>query len=142
MANPFQLFETDESLETKGINLDYGDFEITVARAGGANSTYETAVLEIHKKHKYKLENGLFKGDEANSVMAEVYARTVVKGWRSKKYGEGKLEGKDGKPIEFSVQAVVDLLIALPALFADIRERAQKIADFRREQLEADVKNS
>ena len=53
-----------------------------------------------------------------------------------------RIEYGVGKPIEFSVQAVIDLLIALPALFADVRERAQKIADFRREQLEADVKNS
>lgn len=142
MANPFELFETDESLETKGINLDYGDFEITVARAGGSNSAYENAMLDVHKKHRYKLENGLFKGDEANRTLAEVYAKTVVKGWRSKKFGEGKLEGKDGKPIEFSEANVVDLLVRLPALFADVRQRAQAIGDFRREQREADVKNS
>lgn len=142
MANPFELFETDAAVEVEGVNLDYGDFEITIARAGGANTAYETAVLEVHKKHKYKVENGLFKGDEANSVMAEVYAATVVKGWRSKKYGEGKLVGKDGSPLAFTTENVKALLIALPALFADIRERAMKIADFRRAQLEDDVKNS
>lgn len=142
MAGPFAIFETDEDLETKGINLDYGDFEITVARAGGSNSAYEKAILEVHKKHKYKLENGLFQGDEANRVLAEVYATTVVKGWRSKKFGEGKVENKDGTPLDFSVANVVGLLVALPALFADVRDRASKIADFRREQLEADVKKS
>ncbi|MNV75702.1 hypothetical protein D3C71_1690130 [compost metagenome] len=142
MAGPFDIFETDQALEKQGINLDYGDFEVTVARAGGSNTAYEKAMLDVHKKHKYKLENGLFAGDEANRVLAEVYAATVVLGWRSKKFGEGKLEGKGGKPIEFSRQAVADLLVALPALFQDVRARATAIGDFRKAQLEADVKNS
>ncbi len=142
MAGPFDIFETDENVETAGVELDYGDFWVLVARAGGSNRKFENIMTEVYKKHKFQLDNGLFKGDAANLKLAEVYADAVVLNWGSKQLGAGKIPGRDGKPIVFSRDAVVDLLVALPALFQDVREQASKIALFRKAALDEMVGNS
>ena len=38
MTSPYDIFKTDATTETEGLVLDYGDFQIRIARAGGSSA--------------------------------------------------------------------------------------------------------
>ncbi len=44
----YEQLETDKALETKGVEIDYGTFRVTLARAGGANKKYEKLFKKTH----------------------------------------------------------------------------------------------
>jgi len=66
--------------------------------------------------------------------MAEVYAETVLLGWTG-------VADENGTPLPFTKENCVKLLTDLPDLFRDIQEQAQRVANFRAADLEADAKN-
>lgn len=157
MSDVYKMFETDEQVEQEGVLLNYGKFRILIARAGGANRKFAKVFREKAKPFKYALDHNKMSEDDSNRVMAEVYAETVILGWESivknketgepelKANGEPKLqkkiEDKDGKLMEFSVENCVQLLMDLPELFRDIQQQASTMDAFQKEEEEEDSKN-
>ncbi|MGQ0664604.1 MAG: hypothetical protein ACT4P2_13710 [Pseudomonadota bacterium] len=135
MPGPYQQFTTDPVLETEGIVLDYGDFKITIARAGGANRKFGKALDAKLKPHRRQIELGTLDDKLATRLMAEAYAEAVVRGWSG-------MTDADGHPLPFSRENAVQLLSDLPDLFRDVQEQASRIALFRRQSLEDSEKNS
>jgi len=135
MTSPYAQFQTDESLETEGVVLDYGDYQIRIARAGGANKRFAKVLEAKQKPHRRQIQNETLDEGVARKLLAESYAEAVVLGWDN-------LTGPDGKPMPYSKQNCVKLLLDLPDLFADIREQAAKVALFRREEIEEAAGNS
>lgn len=132
--NPYQMFKTNEALESeKGKELNYGEFQITIHRAGGANQKYAKVASTKLKPYARQLHTKTADPKVIEKVMAEIYAEAVIIGWKNVKDGEGKA-------MAFNKTNVVKLLTDLPELFADIQRAADDVALFREEELEADAK--
>ncbi len=150
MAGPYELFKTDDDLETGGVVLNYGEFKIRIARAGGANKKYSRVLESKSRPHRRAIQAGTLDESTDLRLFAEVYAEAVVLGWsRVVKGKDGKesevqneLLGPDGEEIPFTKENVIKVLLDLPDLFSDIREQSTKVSTFRREaERETDAKN-
>lgn len=132
----YKTFGTSADLENgKGIDLDYGDDGVIVIhRAGGANKKYTSVAAQKLKPYTRKLQNGTADPEAINKVMAEIYAESVIIGWRG-------VKDENGKDLKFTKENVVKLLIDLPDLFEDIQEQATKISNFRASENEDIAKN-
>ena len=140
--SPYAMFQTDEAVEQAGVTIEYGPFYFKVARAGGANNRYRDTLRERLRPHMRALNNGVMNDELANRIYRDVFAETVVLGWGSEAHGEGKIAGPDGKPIEFSADAVKQLFKDLPDLASDLMQQAQSFNNFRAAIAELDAKNS
>lgn len=135
MSSIFEAFETDTDLEKKGITLDYGEFKFLIARAGGANKRYQKRMEALTRPYRRAIQTETLSNDKADELIMQAFAETVVLGW------EGVVD-KEGKAIEFSYKACMELFKRLPDLFAEIRDQAGKWSLFKRDMQEADSKNS
>lgn len=133
-GSPYAMFKTDKKLETDGIILDYGDFKIKIARAGGNNTKYAEVLKRVSKPYRKAIEKEVLSEEIGRKILIEVFAEVVVIGW------DGVLDEK-GKPLTFSPANAKKLLNDLPDLFADIQEQASKASNFRQEELEEAAKN-
>ena len=134
MSGPYSVFLTDKTLEKEGIVLDYGDFKIKVARAGGSNAAFQKALTSKIRPYKRQLDAGTIPDDVAEKLFLEVYAESVVLGW------EGVTD-EDGKPLPFSKENAVKLFSDLPDLFRGVQNQAAAISNFRAEVTEDTIKN-
>lgn len=130
MSSIYEVFDTDRSAEETGIRLNYGEFSITIARAGGANKRFSKMLERRLEPHQRAIQAGLMDDDRARKILAEVFAETVVLGWDN-------VPDREGKLIVFSKEACAKLLLELPELFDDLREQATKASNFRQAQREA-----
>lgn len=143
-STPYDLFKTDEKMEAEqGITLDYGDFKIQIARAGGSNKRYSKLLNKKLRPHRRRLETDTMEEETARKIMIETFASSIIIGWESKDE-EGKfvvgIHDEDGAIIEYNKQNVFDTLVKLPDLFRDIQIQADKVSLFRAEELEQDLK--
>lgn len=134
MSGPYSVFRTDKALEKEGIVLDYGDFKIKVARAGGANSAFQKALTAKIRPYKRQLDAGTIPDDVAEKLFLDVYAESVVLGW------EGMTD-ENGNPLPYSKENAVKLFSDLPDLFRDVQNQAAAISNFRAEVTEDTIKN-
>ena len=137
----YTLFKTNESFETDGVWIEYGQNEagdpirIKIARAGGQNVTFNKALEKASRPYKKAIQMGTLDNKSADNIYKEVFAETVVLDWMN-------IEDAKGKPIEFKKENVLKLFGDLPDLFADLREQATDISIFREEVMEEDLGNS
>lgn len=145
-------FATDESLETKGIVLDYGDDRITIARAGGANKKFSRLLERKTKPIRRALMVGGIDNDRSNAILREVYAEAVILKWEvntgtitTPKWEPGirpedaGVDGKDLLPV--NKENILKVLVNLPDLFFDIQQQAAAGALFRTEINEVSAGN-
>jgi len=123
MNSIYNALKTDPAAEQDGIVLDFGDFTVTVARAGGENEKFKKALRRRMDKHKRAIQFESLPEEVANRILAECYAEAVVLGW------EGVCD-EQGNEIPYSPEACMKLLQELPEFFATIREEASKISNF------------
>jgi hypothetical protein len=142
----YELFSSDPSAEKEGIALDYGEFRVTIARAGGANKRYAKLLNQKSKPFQRLIQLDQLDNDKAIEILMDVHSLCVVKNWEVKdedgKWVDG-IESADGKAILPVTPAnIFDTFKALPDLFADIREQAEKGALFRNALREEAAGNS
>ena len=82
--SPYAMFKTDKNLEENGIWLDYGDFRILVARAGGNNQKYKIRLAAKMKPYIRAIHNGTMSEEKAENILREVYTETVILAWETK----------------------------------------------------------
>ncbi len=137
----YSLFKTDESLETDGILIEYGEasngepIRFRIARAGGQNTVFTKALEKATRPYRKAIQTGMLDDKTADKLYKGVFAEHVVLGWEN-------VEGPDGKPIEYSKENALTLFKDLPDLFLDLREQAGNVSLFRQEVMEADLGNS
>lgn len=147
--SPYALFETDKDVERAGVKIDYGPFYFQVARAGGANTRFRDVLRQRMAPHKRAVATETMSDDLADKISIDVFAETVVLGWGRTVKVEGKpdkdepgvITGRDGKDVQFSVEAVKQLFKDLPDLARDIMQQAQSQALFRSAIAELDAGN-
>lgn len=168
----YKQFSTDAELEKSGVDLDYGDFKIKVARSGGKNTRFAKIFEEKMKPMRRAVQTDTLENARAEQLLREAFAEGVVLEWavlvvankdgtpkgnppelaghyRDKQGKEPEhsvfiqgIESPDGKILPYTTENVIETFKALPDLFADIREQAGKVGLFRREDQETDAKNS
>lgn len=131
--SPYGLFKTDSNVEKVGVELDYGEFIIRIARAGGSNVAYLRETEKRFMKYRKLIQAGAFDLTMAEAIQREIYADTIILGWTN-------VVDQDGVEMAFTRENVIKLLTDLPDLFADIREQSTNLTLFR-ENLETDLKN-
>lgn len=139
--SPYDIFGTDPSLEVTGIRIDYGSFYFQIARAGGENTKFRTIVREKMAPYQRAIELGEMDEKVALKVTGEAFAESVVLGWGSPEFGEGKVPGRDGKPVDFSVEACKQMFADLPEMLDDLMKQATKLANFRKAAAADDAGN-
>lgn len=133
--NLYQTFKTNDEMEKQGIDLAYGpECTIKIARAGGSNQRFGKLLGDKLKPYRRQIDNGTMDDAVATRIMAEVYAETVILGWTG-------VTDEAGNHLPFNKENCVKLFIDLPDLFRDVQEQAQRVANFRAADLEADAKN-
>lgn len=132
--------QTDPQKEKNGVPLEYGlnskkeKITFIVAREGGRNVQYQKVAEHIFKPFRRQIQHNQIDPDILDGLLAEVYAKCVVKGWTG-------VEDENEQPLEFSEKNVVKLLTDLPVVFDAIKEVARDFNQFLLEGLEADAKN-
>lgn len=144
MKSPFEQFGTSGSSELSGVWLNFGTFEISVARAGGKNLRYDKVREQYFKDFRRAAELGELSDDIATPILAEVYADTIVQGWRTRQEDNGYVNtiiGPEGEPWEYNRANVVKFLSTLPDLFRIIRMNSENWQNFRQALVDDAVKN-
>ena len=77
-------FMTSEHLETKGMIVDYGEFRVTLARAGGSNKRYLQRMAAATKPYRRLIENNQMDQKKLQDLTIEVFADTVILLWEVK----------------------------------------------------------
>ena len=125
--------------------LDYGDFRVTIARAGGANKRFQKT-LEARTRHlKRLIQTDSLDNEQAEPIVREVYAEAVVLDWELKQpdgsWVQG-IEGPGGEVLPVNKENILLTFNNLPDLFADVKEQALKASLFRSALKEEAAKNS
>lgn len=139
----YNVFETDENLETSGIVVDYGDFRVRVASAGQGNKEYVRYAEKKLKPVRKAMDVGALSNKRSQAIMADIYAETVILGWevlQGKEWVSG-IENSKGEIVDFNKENVMVALNDLPRLFLDLQEQAMLLSNFRKSDLEEEGKN-
>ena len=140
----YKQFATDKELEKKGIVLDYGQFRVTVARAGSANHKFVRTHEMLTKPVRRLIEQEILPVEKEREISRQLYAKSVVLNWEVKddkeKWKQG-IEAPDGSILPYTEENVINTFAALPDLFADIQIQSSKMQLFRVADREADAKN-
>jgi len=143
----YQQFGTDKNLEKSGIVIDYGDFRVTVARAGSANSKFVRTHEFLTKPVRRLIDQDLLPVDKQQEINRALYAKAVVLNWEVKETKGDKetwkqgIEGPDGSILPFNEENLIATFAALPDLFLDIQVQSSKMKLFMAAEREADAKN-
>lgn len=121
-------FGTDQGFETDGVDVHLGDDAyITIRRAGGANRAYVECTRRLLQKHRRAIAADTMTDTESEALMAEIYAETIVIGWRGIEL--------DGTTLLYSRANVLRLFQELPDVAKVVQEEAQRAANFRADEV-------
>lgn len=134
MTSLYEMYETSEDLETKGVDLQIGPAKFRVARAGGENTKFRKRVEVLTRPHRKQIQSGNMDPKVMEQLSMEAMIDTVLLGWTG-------VTGKDGKEIKYSKAAAKKLFTDLPDLYLTIVEEAGNHANFRAALVEEDAKN-
>lgn len=120
---------TDPAIEQEGVNLSFGQGRfITILRAGGSNTAYNTYSAFQFKKHAKELKHGELEEAQAAEIMYDIYATKVVVGWKG-------WVGNDGQEIPFSIDACKRLFRESKEIYRVVREESENLDNFRYEEV-------
>lgn len=125
----FDLFDTNKNSEVEGIiHRVTPEISFTLARAGGANARYSKVLAAKMRPYTRQIADETIDIDLANDILIEVFAETVLLGWKG-------ITDAEGNEIPFTVENAVALFKQLPDLFFDVRDHAGKMANFRAQEI-------
>jgi hypothetical protein len=142
---------TDPAKEQAGIVKDFGDFVVTVARAGGSNEAYGRIMAELYLPYEQVMALDEMPEDKARELWYQGVARTVIKHWAFKSpdpENHKKTILRDGLGIDDQGQVVpateaniIELFKAAHELFIEIRSFAERRENYSRANMQAAAKN-
>lgn len=147
----YDSFRSDISAEQEGVILDYGAFRVTIARAGGANKSYERILEALTKPYRRAIQLETLDPKVSEKIMKEAMAKAIILNWEVLVDAEGNpdpdgtdwkqgLEDPDtGALLGFSWENVMTVLQhkEIQNLYHDLRVQSGKEALFlqtRREE--------
>lgn len=148
----YELYKTDSSLEKQGKEFLFADGQIRVklSRAGGSNQKFEKILAANSKPYRRAIQAELITNEKANELLMLTYSEAVVQSWETlveKEDGtESFVSGLYLEGIEELQPATKDNIFkvfqALPDLFKEMAEEANKLTNYRSYEKEEDAKNS
>lgn len=138
----FSAFETDKEKTVKGTPVQipqakYDDGTLPVfylARMSETNPEYQRTLEAKTRPFKRKIETDTITESEAHELNVDIFCTAILKNWDN-------VRGKDGKDIPFSVGKAKDLMNALPDLHKILVAEARNIENFKKQELEEELKN-
>lgn len=136
----FKQFATNKEAEQDGIWVEYGPNDdgtipgFKISRAGKSNKKWAKAIERATKPHRRAMELGTMDNTVAEKLMQGVFIESILTDWRN-------VQGKDGKALQLTKESATSLFEALPELYDDLNDKANKAAIFRDEALENEAKN-
>jgi hypothetical protein len=140
----YKTFDANSDHEKKGVWFDYGSFRIRLARAGGRNQRFAETVMALMKPYRRAIQTDTLPEEKGRELMVEAYAQAIILAWEVKgEDGNWKsgIEARDGSVRDFSKANVIQALVDLPDLFAEIKEQSEKLSNYRDAEREADAGN-
>lgn len=152
----YKQLKTDPSLEKKGVEVTYGTFRVTLARAGGANKTYERLLETRTQPHRRAMKTETMDNSVALDVMRGIYADSIILHWESQDHDGNWVVGIEAAPpvvdgvpkmdapiqiLPYTRENVITAMETLPELLLWFQEDANKLALYRVQYLEEDSKN-
>lgn len=144
----YESFGTDKNLEKNGIVIDYGEFRVTIARAGSANPKFVRTHEMLTKPVRRLIEQEILPKDRELAIQRELYAKAVILNWEVKEVGKDNketwkqgIEGADGTILPFNEENVIATFKKLHDLFVDLQIQANTMKLFLASNREADAKN-
>lgn len=147
----YQKYITDPTKEQGGIVKDFGDFVITVARAGGSNSAYGKVMAELFAPYEQVMALDQMQDEIVSEIWHKVLCRTVIKYWSFKEpspenpkqqtlvAGLGRDEG--GNIVEATEENICELFKQAKELFVEIRVFAEQRENYSLLNRQAATKN-
>ena len=140
----YAQFTTDETLETEGVEIDYGPFMVTIARAGGSNKRFARVMEAKTKPHRRAIQTETLDAERAAAILRESYAEAVILKWQTKVDGKFKVgieNPNGGALLPVTPDNIVATFVFLPDLFLDLQVQATRITLFRETIMEDDAGN-
>lgn len=143
----YKQFGTDKELEKNGVVIDYGEFRVTVARAGSANPKFVRTHEMLTKPVRRLIEQEALPRERELAIKRELYAKAVILNWEvnetkgDKETWKQGIEGPDGTILPFNEENVIATFENLPDLFVDLQIQANTMKLFLASNREADAKN-
>lgn len=140
MSGLYKQFAMDKSLEKDGVDVQYGknddgsEIVFRIARAGGANTQFAKVSEHKLKPHMRQIQTKTADKDVLDGVMKEIYAETVILGWRG-------VQDREGNELPFTRDNVLRVLNELPELWKDVQRMADEVALYREQIREANSGN-
>jgi len=128
--------ETSPEAEAEGIRIEFSDFYMVCARAGGANKAYTKLLDKKTKPLRGESESGKLSEEKAMAVLKDVFSHTIVKSW-----GGPGLVDRDGNPMDCTPENVLRVFTDLHDVFLHVRAEVNKATNYLKSELEADAKN-
>lgn len=137
-------FRSDTAAEQDGVELDYGPFRVTIARAGGANRSYERIMEALTKPYRRAIQLETLDQKISEKIMKEAMAKAIVLNWETLVDADGApdpdgtdwaqgLEDPDtGELLPFTWENVMQVLQhkEIQNLYNDLRIQSGKEALF------------
>lgn len=148
MAIPaiYDRFITDKKKELEGVDKDFGDFVLTLARGGGANEDYFKVMAEMFAPYQQVMSIDEMSEDKARELSYRLLSRTVIRNW---KFKENKILsvglGRDfdtGEVISPSEDNIVELFTAAHELYLEIKRFIENRTNYAAQNRQAAAKNS
>lgn len=138
----YEQFRTDTDLEKNGVDVDYGPFVVTVARAGGSNRKFAQTVNRLSQPYRRAIQTETMDERMGQRLLMQAYAQVIVQNWQTRVDEEGRpskdgeelvqgIEGPEGDLLSFTVENVMMTFENLPDIFNDVVEMSQKAAIYR-----------
>ena len=135
-----ELLPDDPVLEQKGIVMEYelanGDiFELKIKRAGARNTEWRKLYNQLLRPVEEENEAGKISESENHYMMAELYAKSCVIGWKG-------LKDAEGNEVPFSLENCLELFCFMPELLTKVINDCHERSNFAHKEKEATAKNS
>jgi len=143
----YDKFAVDTDLEQKGVVIDYEEFRVTIARAGGSNKRYQKALEKFSRPFQRAMQTETMSNTKAEDLLKQAYAQEVVLNWEvpaaAGKWKKGIPNPDGGKDLPFNTENVLKVLRddRLGDLWVDLKNQAGKGAIFRASLAEAQAGN-
>lgn len=145
----YAAFKTNQNVEQEGVWVDYGQFRVRVARAGGSNKKFSRIFETKMRPYQRALKTETIDNDTVARLLREAYVDGIITGWQTKKKAEdGKTDVwkdvvvlPDGSEVPSTKDAWLKVLEETTELFLDIQNMSTTLSLYRDEVLEANAGN-
>lgn len=119
------IFKTDKDIEKDGIWYEVAPgVAFLIKRFGGFNSPpIKAALAKYYKPYSRQIENGTLDQAKEKEIMTKVFSHSCILGWKGIEI--------DGELVEFSQEACVNLLLALPDMSEILLQYASDFKNYR-----------